>query len=133
MSDSILTSTKKVLGLDEAYTAFDPDILLHINSVFSTLCQLGIGPAGGFAIGDATANWVDFLGTDPRLNSVKTYTYLRVRLLFDPPTTSFVQDSMKRQIDELEWRLNVHRESTAWVNPNDQVNVNNLTVDGGAP
>lgn len=133
MSDSILTSTKKVLGLDEDYTAFDPDILMHINSVFSTLCQLGIGPAGGFAIEDATAEWVDFLGGDPRLNSVKTYVYLRVRLLFDPPTTSFVQDSMKRQIEELEWRLNVQWEGSGWTNPFDQVVSGDITLDGGSP
>lgn len=114
MSDSILTSVKKVLGIAEEYTAFDPDIVLHINSVFSTLNQLGIGPEVGFAIEDKEDLWSDFLGNDIRLNSVKTYVCLRVRLLFDPPATSFVQDSMKRQIEELEWRLNVHRESLAY-------------------
>jgi hypothetical protein len=113
LSDSILTSVKKVIGIAEEYRAFDPDIVLHINSVFSTLNQLGIGPEVGFAIEDKEDLWSDFLGTDIRLNSVKTYVCLRVRLLFDPPATSFVQDSMKRQIEELEWRLNVYRENLA--------------------
>lgn len=118
MSDSILTSTKKILGIEEDYTAFDEDIMMHINSVFSTLNQLGIGPENGYAIGDAEDTWDDFLGNELRLNSVKTYVYLRVRLLFDPPTTSYLIDSMKAQVTELEWRLNVQREETSWVNPN---------------
>ena len=117
MSDSILTSTKKVLGIEELYTAFDVDILMHINSVFSTLHQLGIGPIEGFFIEDATPTWVTFLGTDPRLNSVKTYVYLKVRILFDPPGTSYLIDSLSRQAEELEWRLNVVRETDDWVNP----------------
>lgn len=114
---SILTSTKKVLGIDVAYTAFDPDILMHINSVFSTLYQLGLGPDNGFAIDDDSAVWSDFFGDDPRLNSIKTYVYLRVRLLFDPPGTSFLVDAMNRQIKEMEWRLNVEREATGWTDP----------------
>lgn len=114
---SILTSTKKVLGLEEDYIVFDPDILLHINSVFATLSQLGIGPPEGFAIEDETALWSEFLGNDKRLNSVKTYVYLRVRLLFDPPATSFAIESMNEQLKELEWRLNVTREGVSWVDP----------------
>lgn len=107
MSTSILTSTKKILGIEESYTVFDSDIVMHINSVFSTLTQLGVGPSYGFMIEDADAVWSDFLGDDPRLNPVKTYVYLRVRLLFDPPTTSFLIASYQEQIKELEWRLNV--------------------------
>ena len=118
MTDSILNSIKKILGLDPDYTAFDLDILMHINTVFVTLNQLGIGPENGFAIEDAEANWVDFIGTDPRFNSVKTYVYLRVRMLFDPPTTSYLISAMKDQVQELEWRLNVQRESESWVDPN---------------
>lgn len=114
---SILTSVKKTLGLDESYEVFDVDILMHINSVFSTLNQLGIGPADGFSIEDSTVEWDAFLDGDARLNSVKSYVYLRVRLLFDPPTTSFLIDSQRRQVEELEWRLNVYREETAWVDP----------------
>lgn len=118
MSDSILNTTKKILGIEADYTAFDPDILMHINSVFSTLNQMGIGPDDGFAIDDAEATWFDFTGGDKRLNSVKTYVYLRVRLLFDPPTTSYLIGALKEQVQELEWRLNVNREGTSWVNPN---------------
>lgn len=117
MLTSILTSVKKVLNVDATYTAFDEDILMHINSVFSTLTQLGVGPATGFAIEDDTATWDAFLGTDPRLNNVKTYVCLRVRMLFDPPTTSYLIDAMKEQIRELEFRMNVYREETAWVDP----------------
>lgn len=117
MSNSILTSTKKVLGIDANYTAFDLDIVMHINSALSTLNQLGIGQDAGFMIEDADAEWADFLGSDLRLNPVKTYVYLRVRLLFDPPATSFHLAAMEKQIQELEWRLNVHREGLSWVDP----------------
>lgn len=117
MDDSILTSTKKALGLDEDYTAFDPDIIMHINSVFSTLNQLGIGPALGFMIEDKEALWATFLGSDPRLNNVKTYMYLRVRMLFDPPQTGYGTTAMEKQIQELEWRINVQREDEHWIDP----------------
>jgi hypothetical protein len=111
MFDSILTSTKKILGIDEAYTAFDLDITTHINSVFSTLSQLGIGPVDGFMISDDTEIWEDFF-YDWNLNAIKSYVYLRVRLLFDPPTTSYTITAMNEQIKEMEWRLNVVREGT---------------------
>lgn len=117
MSDSILTSIKKVLGLEEDYEAFDVDILLHINSVFSTLNQLGIGPADGFSIEDDSATWDDFLDSDPRLNSVKSYLYLKVRMLFDPPQTSYLIEALNKQAQEFEWRLNVYREETSWTAP----------------
>jgi hypothetical protein len=115
---SILTSTKKILGIVEADENFDLDVLTHINAVFSTLNQLGIGPEDGYMIEDKTATWDAFLGSDKRLNSVKTYVYLRVRLLFDPPTTSYLISSLQEQLKEIEWRLNVYREGTAWTNPN---------------
>lgn len=134
MSTSILTSVKKILGIDEGYTAFDLDIILHINSVFGTLNQLGIGPENGFEIEDATPTWDAFTGGDLRLNPVKTYVYLRVRLLFDPPTTSYLIDATKEQIKELEWRLNVYREQTAWVDPTtDVVETLEYVLDGGTP
>lgn len=117
MSPSILNSTKKILGLEDDYTAFDADVIMHINSVFSTLNQLGIGPEEGFAIENSEAQWDDFLAGDVLLNSVKTYTYLRVRMLFDPPTTSYLLSTMKEQIQEIEWRLNVQREGESWTNP----------------
>lgn len=118
MTTSILTSTKRALGLAEDYTAFDYEIIMHINSVFSTLNQLGVGPDVGFMIEDKEATWEAFLGSDPRLNHIKTYMYLRVRLLFDPPTTGFTTTAMEKQIKELEWRLNVQREDAEWVDPN---------------
>lgn len=115
--DSILNGTKKILGVAEDYPAFDVDILTHINSVFTILQQLGIGPESGFFIEDADTTWSAFLGNDPLLNSVKTYVYLRVRILFDPPTTSFLLTSLKEQYQELEWRLNVKREGETWTDP----------------
>ena len=117
MAGSILTETKKALGVAENYTAFDVDILMHINSAFSTLNQLGIGPANGFAIEDASTTWDAFLGENLKLNSVKTYVYLKVRLVFDPPTTSYHIEALNKQAQELEWRLNVVREETAWLLP----------------
>lgn len=117
MTDSILTSTKKVLGIAEDYTAFDADITMHINSVLSTMNQLGVGPDGGFFIEDETATWFEFLGTEQNVASAKTYVYLRVRLLFDPPTTSFAISAMENQMREFEWRLTTQMEGVrqAWL------------------
>lgn len=128
MSNSILRSTKKVLGLDDSYTVFDEDVIMHINSVFSILNQLGIGPIDGFRIEDATALWSDFLGDDLNLNSVKTYVFLRVKLLFDPPGTSYLITAMNEQIKELEWRLNVKREGEQW-----SPSLIDYAIDGGTP
>ena len=105
--DSILTSIKKLLGITAEYTQFDADLIIHINSVFSILTQLGVGPSTGFSLHDEYSVWTDFLPEDARLEMVKTYVYLKVRLMFDPPDRSAVADAMKRQIDELEFRLNV--------------------------
>ena len=110
MEDSILISTKKILGIAETYTVFDMDIITHINAVFSVLTQLGIGPVGGFMIEDELATWTDYVIPTSHLNLVKTYVYLRVRMAFDPPTTSFLIDAANKQIAEYEWRLNVMRE-----------------------
>jgi hypothetical protein len=118
METSILNSTKKILGIPEDYTVFDHDVLTHINTTFSTLTQLGIGPEQGYMIEDENAEWDEFLDpTDPQLNSVKTYMFLKVRQYFDPPATSYLITAMNQQIAELEWRLNVHREETEWVDP----------------
>lgn len=118
MENSILNSTKKKLGLASDYVAFDVDIIDHINSAFSDLTQLGVGPANGFMIEDEDATWDDFFEpTDFQYNSVKTYVYLKVRMLFDPPPTSYLIAAMEKQIGEIAWRLNVHREETAWVDP----------------
>lgn len=106
--ESILTSIKKLLGIAEEYEHFDNDIIMHINSVFMILTQLGVGPSKGFMITDSSATWDDFLPEDnEQLQSVKTYMYMKVRLMFDPPTSSAVMESMNRMISEFEWRLNV--------------------------
>ena len=105
--ESILTSIKKLLGIEEEYTQFDNDIIMHINTVFLNLTQLGVGPTEGFLIEDDTATWYDFIGDSNQLQAVKSYMYLKVKLLFDPPLSSSVIESMDRMIAELEWRLNV--------------------------
>lgn len=105
--ESILTSIKKLLGIVEDYTHFDADIIMHINSTFMVLNQLGVGPPEGFSITDSTAVWNDYLEDDTKLQMVKSYVYLKVRLLFDPPTASAHLESIKSQIAEFEWRLNV--------------------------
>lgn len=109
LNDSILDITKQLLGIESTDTAFDLDIITHINSVFFTLSQLSVGPSGGFSIFDSNAKWTDFIGAD-QINAVKSYMVLKVRLLFDPPATSFALDAMKKQAEEFEWRLNIHME-----------------------
>mgnify|MGYP003371336381 CR=1 FL=1 len=105
--DSILTSIKKLLGIAEEYEHFDPDIVLHINSAFSVLTQLGVGPEEGFHIQDASNTWSEFLYDDPRLEFVKTFVHLKVKLGFDPPLSSAAIEAINRQVSELEWRINV--------------------------
>jgi hypothetical protein len=114
---SILNSVKKVLGLAEDYTVFDEDVIMHINTAFSTLTQLGVGPPEGFMIVDATAEWDEFIVDDIQYNSVKSYVFLKVQMLFDPPQTSYLITAKEKQIQELEWRLNVHREEDGWTDP----------------
>lgn len=117
MAQSILDSVKKMCGIDPSQTVFDLDIVTHINSVFSDLEQLGIGPVDGFMIEDNVPTWDAFLGDDPRLSSVKSYVYFRVRLMFDPPQTSYLIESFDKQIEKMEWRLHVTREGDAWTDP----------------
>lgn len=107
--DSILTSIKKLLGIPEEYTHFDPNIVMHINTVFLTLNQLGVGPPGGFSISDSSSTWDEYI-TSNNLEAVRSYIYLKVRLLFDPPSSSAVIEAMNRSINELEWRLNMEAE-----------------------
>lgn len=109
--ESILTSVKKLLGIDESYEHFDTDIIMHINSVFMILNQLGVGPAECYSIIDKNDTWNDFIEDVYKIEAVKSYTYMKVRLLFDPPTSSAVMESMNRLISEYEWRLNVAAES----------------------
>lgn len=110
-TDSILTSVKKLLGITEECTDFDADIIMHINSTLMILTQIGIGPSEGFFIEDKTDFWDDFIDDIEQLEAVKTYVYMRVRLMFDPPSSSAVMDAMNRTISELEWRLNLAAES----------------------
>lgn len=108
--ESILTSIKKLLGIEADYTHFDPDIIMHINSVFMILSQLGVGPEGGYRIEDESNTWDEYISFEDNLDSVKSYIHLQVKLLFDPPQSSAVMEAMKRMIDQLEWRLNVEAE-----------------------
>lgn len=118
METSILKSIKKVLGLAPDDESFDQDVIMYVNSAFSNLQQLGLGPVDGFMIEDDTEVWDDLeIDEVPILSQLKTCIYLRVRMLFDPPTTSYLQDAMNRQIQEHDWRLNVLREGTEWVDP----------------
>ena len=110
MEESILTSIKKLLGITEEYTYFDVDIIMHINSAFSILTQLGVGPSNGFSIEDDSSTWDEFITDKSVLESVKSYIYMKVRLMFDPPSSSFVLDSMDKMTKELEWRLNATAE-----------------------
>ena len=104
--ESILTSIKKMLGITQEYTHFDADIIMHINSVFMILHQIGVGPDGGYYIEDETATWADFLGDPTVLQMVKSYMYMKVRLFFDPPANGTVMKSIEQLIAETEWRLN---------------------------
>lgn len=103
---SILNDVKHLLGLMPEDTSFDMDIIIHINSAFGTLNQMGVGPQEGYMITDASQEWSEFFN-NPRLNAVMSYVYLKVRLAFDPPKTGFELTAIKEQIQELEFRLNV--------------------------
>lgn len=114
MIESILTSIKKSLGIGESYEHFDPDIIMHINTFLMVLIQLGIGPHEGFSISDKSKTWSDFLGEDCNdLEAVKSYVYMKVKLIFDPPSTAALIKSMERSADELEWRLREKAETQA--------------------
>lgn len=103
--DSILTSIKKMHGISEDYTQFDVDLIMYINSILAVLTQMGVGPDSGFSIHDSSEVWSDWLGNDNDINGVMTYVYLRVRLLFDPPSSSGVIKAYNSMVHELEFRL----------------------------
>lgn len=105
MENSILVSVRQKLGPSGSYDVFDPQLIDFINLAFSRLYQLGIGPDEPFSIEDDTAVWSDFI-PEGELEDVRTYVYLRVRMLFDPPQNSSVMNSYQEQIKELEWELN---------------------------
>lgn len=132
--ESILTSIKKLLGIAEEYEHFDADIIMHINSVFMTLTQLGVGPSGGFYIEDEQTVWTDYIPDMTKLQAVKTYIYLKVRLLFDPSSLgSATLAAYERQIQELEWRLNMAVETSdeemTYPNTNIPNSVDGVVVD----
>lgn len=111
--DSILTSIKLMLGIGEEYAHFDGAIIAHINSALFTLWQNGVGPSTCFKITSDEQTWQDFIGDSDDYEMVKTYIYEKVKMNFDPPTSSFVMDAMKRQSDEELWRLNIQAEMEA--------------------
>lgn len=105
--ESILTSIKKMLGIIEECTDFDTDIIIHINTVFGILSQIGAGPSDGFSISDKTAVWTDFVGDQMNLEFVKTYVYLKVKMIFDPPASSSIEKTYNETIAELESRISI--------------------------
>ena len=142
MTDSILLATKRTLGLADDYVVFDQEIILHINSVLGTLTQLGIGPELGFMITGDTETWEDLIGPGPavdsyeiRYNMVKSYMYLRVRMVWDPPSVGYVLTAWQEQIKELEWRINTAREDIVhpYVPPPPPIDPIDLLFDGGTP
>src|SRR5436189_6236593 len=118
MEQSILKSTKKVLNIGPDDESFDLDIMTHINSAFSTLTDLGVGPETGFIIENEYVEWTAYLPDDGvKLSKVKTFVFLHSRLLFDPPTSGFHLTAIQEQLKEITWRLNVNRETMEWVDP----------------
>jgi hypothetical protein len=133
MEQSILKSTKKLLGVGDDDTSFDLDILTHINGAISTLHDLGVGPQAGFVVEDDTVLWLDFLDAIEETvirQKAQMYVYLKTRLMFDPPTTQYVMEALNKQIQELEWRINVNREESVYaLLPEDEL----VVLDGGDP
>ena len=106
MDDSILISIKKLLGIEKDDKSFDTDIIIHINSAIMNLSQIGVGSSSGFAISDENDTWSDFTLDANNTEAVKSYVYIKVKLMFDPPSSSAVIDALERQAKELEWRIN---------------------------
>lgn len=127
---SILDDVKKALGVPQSVTQFDIDIIMHINSEFSVLHQVGIGPIQGFAIEDSATLWGSFLSDNLTLNFVKSYVVIAVRLVFDPPQSSFTVESMTKKRDEYLWRINVARENALITGATPEME---FVFDGGAP
>lgn len=115
MADSILQGTKKALGIAPELDVFDAELIMHINSVLSTVGQLGVGPPLGMSITGPDDDWSMLLNNDPNLDSVKTYVYLKVRIIFDPPQASYLLEAMNKAAEEFAWRINVYREGQVWV------------------
>jgi hypothetical protein len=134
MEQSILKSTKKILQIGIDDDSFDLDIMTHINSAFSTLHDLGIGPIAGFVIDDDSEVWDDFVNEKVQQSRVKTFVWLTTKLAFDSPAVVHLLNATEEQLKEVTWRLNVKREETEWVDPNQpEVDVDEIPVvlDGG--
>ena len=116
---SILNDIKKLLGIPEDDTCYDRDLIVHINSTFSTLYQLGVGPKIPFVITGPEETWDDFIGEFTEIESVKTLVFLKVKMVFDPPQSSFVLEAEKHMIEDLEWRLNVACDEGGETNQNE--------------
>jgi hypothetical protein len=132
---SILKTVKNSLGLDVNNASFDPEVILYINTVLATLNQIGVGPENGFQIVDAVATWDNLLGSDLRLNNVQSYVYLQVKLLFDPPQSSFAIEAIERMAKELSTRIYLLREVETWVDPTPPSlpDDDDIVIDGGSP
>ena len=105
-SESILTSIKLMLGIESECKDFDDVLIMHINSVLMILNQLGVGPEEGYSISDDNDFWEDYMPSNSNLEAVKTYVYLKVKKIFDPPSSSSLIEAIDRTINELEWRIN---------------------------
>lgn len=125
MEQSILLSTKKILGIGPSDTSFDLDVLTFINAAFSTLNDVGVGVVGGYTVTDQDVEWDDFAGAavidDTQINDIKTYVFLRVRMLFDPPGTPYLINAFEKQLEEHIVRISYRREETDWVDPDPPV------------
>ena len=131
MLNSILDSVKLACNQDPTYTAFDNEMIMHINSVLADLHQIGIGPTAGFQITDNTATWNDFYGGDKTHNNIQTYVCQRVRLMFNPPESSYAITSLQEQADKAEWRIRERREEYAWTSPTPEAPPTETILDGG--
>lgn len=133
MNDSILLTIKKLLGIDKNYNVFDSDIVIHINSVFMILCQLGVGPDKPFSIEGESETWSQFSPDTSLYQLVKSYIYLKVRLIFDPPSTGVLHQAVERQISEFEWRLNVQGEELNKESDGDKNNSEDNNLEDNEP
>ena len=121
MEESILSTIKKLLGASTDYDPFDKDIIVLINSALFTLCQIGVGPKTPFSISDGSETWTDFLGEDAsKFEMVKSYIFVKTKIVFDPPVNSFTLSALKEEADMYEWRLNVMSETPTWEETNSE-------------
>lgn len=109
--ESILGSIKKLLGIDPTYTQFDDEIIMHINSAIMVLSQVGLTEADNYAISGAEDTWANFIGARKDIEAIKVYIYMKTKLVFDPPQTGYLVEAMKKQVEELEWRLNIQTDT----------------------